>query len=199
MKLNKQCFAMIFAFVMLASACGIDSPTATNRTATQVIKGAYEGLLQSVEMVETARVLIGFLQGNIDFEQVAFADEVTLYLAEEGVPAGEKTSLVLHHEDLRNPANWVVYSPYAGRNYRITPPPPIDADLTTAVGVHYKCQPTTLAAHGFPDLARLPHVGTMLYPKDAATCHDSWNLTIVFDPELQTPTIIAVVYAQWEW
>ena len=200
MKRRKQRFATSFVFtvLILASACGIESPTATEQVATPDSNGSYEGLLQSLEMVDAAQAFIGFLQGSVEFDQIELADEVTLYLAEEGVPTGEKTSLVLDRDDLHDPANWVVYSPYGQRNYPFNPPP-MDADLKTAVGVHFKCSPTTLAEHNFPELARLPHVGTMLYPKDAVSCLESWNLTLVFDPELQPPTLIAVVYAQWEW
>ncbi len=51
----------------------------------------------------------------------------------------------------------------------------------------------------FPELARLPHVGTKLEPGDASSCLQTWNLTLVFDPNQRPPTLVAAVYDQWEW
>jgi hypothetical protein len=50
-----------------------------------------------------------------------------------------------------------------------------------------------------PELEGLPHVGTLLRPPDATSCLQSWNLTLVFAPDSDLPTLIAAVYDQWEW
>jgi hypothetical protein len=52
----------------------------------------------------------------------------------------------------------------------------------------------------YPELATLPHVGTMLTRAKAnESCLQTWNLTLVFDSGATPPTLVAVVYDQWEW
>ncbi len=75
---------------------------------------------------------------------------------------------------------------------------PDSTELTTAVGQHLNCFAYPLSSR-FPDLARLPHVGTTLSSRDADSCLQTENLTFVFDPSLKPPTLVAVVYDQWEW
>lgn len=70
--------------------------------------------------------------------------------------------------------------------------------MTTQVGSHLNCRIYPLASR-YEELARLPHVGTMLEPPDGDTCLETWSLTVVFDPAVRTPTMVAAVYDQWEW
>ena len=69
--------------------------------------------------------------------------------------------------------------------------------MTTRVGRHLKCLDYPLSAT-FPDLARLPHVGTML-SYGTASCLQTWTLTVIFDPLAQPPKLVAAVYDQFEW
>ena len=77
-------------------------------------------------------------------------------------------------------------------------PPEGAATLTTRTRRHLKCREYPLASIS-AELARLPHVGTMLMFGEGSGCLQSWNLTLVFDPEEKPPTLIAAVYDQWEW
>jgi hypothetical protein len=69
--------------------------------------------------------------------------------------------------------------------------------LTTKVGRHLNCREQPLAAK-FPQLAHLPHVGTMLQPENFGSCLQTWNMTFVFDTSTR-PRLVAVAYDQWEW
>jgi hypothetical protein len=66
------------------------------------------------------------------------------------------------------------------------------------VGRHLKCREYPLSSID-AELARLPHVGTMLMFDEGGGCLSSWNLTLVFDPDRKPPTLVAAVYDQWEW
>ena len=69
--------------------------------------------------------------------------------------------------------------------------------MTTRPGRHLKCLDYPLSAT-FPELARFPHVGTTLrYGTDS--CLQTWNLTLVFDPDDRPLTLVAAVYDQFEW
>ncbi|MDQ3949030.1 MAG: hypothetical protein M3282_01660, partial [Gemmatimonadota bacterium] len=70
--------------------------------------------------------------------------------------------------------------------------------LTTRVGRHLNCAEYPLSSR-FPELARLPHVGTKLDPGEGSSCLQTRNVTFVFDPDAKPPTLVAVVYDQWEW
>jgi hypothetical protein len=50
-----------------------------------------------------------------------------------------------------------------------------------------------------PELGALPHVGVVLSPPNFSSCLQTWNLTIVFDPQEKPPTVVAVIYDQFEW
>jgi hypothetical protein len=191
-------YAAYFALAILAVACRGKDPLAPFQTSSPSLSKYVLGVHQSTELVEAASDIIGFLQGSVAYEQIHLADQVALHLAEEVLNPGGKNPLILSREELRDPSNWKVYSPRTEITYLFAPPR-IDAELTTSVGRHFECQETTLAEHNLEELGRLPHVGTMLYPKNASSCLQSWNLTFVFNPNLKPPTLVAVVYAQWEW
>jgi hypothetical protein len=102
---------------------------------------------------------------------------------------------------LRQPSNWKVRSeslPNARARDHAFAPPRKRAELTTRVGQHLNCLPYPLASRA-AELARLPHVGTMLMFGEQGGCLSSWNLTLVFDPDERPPTLVAAVYDQWEW
>jgi hypothetical protein len=103
----------------------------------------------------------------------------------------------VERELLRQPSNWTVRSETLRYAYSFAPTRRT-SELTTVVGRHLNCFDYALSTR-FENLARLPHVGTMLLPKDFDSCLQSRNLTLVFDPKLKPPTLVAAVYDQWEW
>jgi hypothetical protein len=154
------------------------------------------GAHRASELVEAATEILGFLRGEVDFDRIRLADTVTLYLAPEAGGARRKVS----REPLRDPSNWNVrtadMSHARGMAYSFVPTKGA-AELTTRVGRHFRCRDYPLSSI-FPELARLPHVGTRLtYGTDS--CLQTRNLTLVFDPKQKPPTLIAAVYDQWEW
>ncbi|MDQ6768747.1 MAG: hypothetical protein M3Z54_02025 [Gemmatimonadota bacterium] len=100
-------------------------------------------------------------------------------------------------EKLADRANWKVASERQGMVYSFVPPDGL-TKLTTRVGRHFNCLDYPLSSR-FEQLARFPHVGTKLESNGVSSCLQSWNLTLIFDPEKRPPTIIAAVYDQWEW
>jgi hypothetical protein len=118
-------------------------------------------------------------------------DTVTLYVCPEG--GGARTALT--RPQRRNRANWKVR--VLGIEPSLVPPQGL-ARLTTRVGRHFRCREYPLSST-FPELARLPHVGTRLDPGEGSNCLQTWNLTFVFDPNEKPPTLVAAVYDQWEW
>lgn len=137
-----------------------------------------------------ARRVVEFLRGRLSFEQIALSDTVAFYVS----PEGGRGRARFARQQLRSPSAWVVNS--RGHNYPLAPPPHM-AKLTTKVGRHLNCGEQPLAAK-FPQLARLPHVGTMLQPQNFRSCLQTWNMTFVFDTSAR-PRVIAVAYDQWEW
>lgn len=155
--------------------------------------GSTLGAHRPTELVNAATTIVRFLQGSADFGQVRLADRVSLYLS----PEGGGTRRDMDREMLRQPSNWVVRSETSGIAYSLAPPKD-NSELTTEVARHLNCMDYELSTR-FENLARLPHVGTMLLPKNADSCLLSWNLTFVFDPKLKPPALVAAVYDQWEW
>lgn len=154
---------------------------------TQAVVSPHEGVF-----LAAAGTVIDFLRGEAEFDALNLSDTVTFHLAPEGgggtakVPAG----------DLRDRAGWLIQSD-GGATYRLIPPTG-SSRLETRFGRHLRCFEYALA-DDFPELARLPHVGTRLEPPDAASCLQSWNLTLVFQADTLPPRLAAVVYDQWEW
>ncbi len=137
-----------------------------------------------------ARAVVAFLRGEVGFDRIRLADTVTLYVA----PEGGGTRMPIAREMLRDRSNWRV----RGLTGHTLIPPKNSTKLTTRVGRHLNCMEYPLSSRS-PELARLPHVGTKLEPPDASSCLQSWNLTLVFDPNERPPTLVAAVYDQWEW
>jgi hypothetical protein len=138
---------------------------------------------------QAARKIVRFLQGDESFESIVMAETVTLHLggfAEKSVPS----------LDLADLANWNV-SDSAGDPHSLVPPKGLPL-ITTRIGRHLNCMEYKLSSR-VAELAELPHVGTMLSPLLMSSCLESWNMTMVFDPKKEPPTLVAVVYDQWEW
>ncbi|MEO7647296.1 MAG: hypothetical protein ABIV11_03535 [Gemmatimonadaceae bacterium] len=145
----------------------------------------------SAEMNRIARDVVAFLSGaENDFLQRDLADTVMLYVSPEG--GGARAAF--HRDDLRHPSSWKITS---GKRSQAFAPPPGNRKLTTKVGRHFNCREYELSSR-YPDLSRLPHVGTKLEPENPASCLQTWNLTLVFD-SAQQPRLVAAVYDQWEW
>ncbi len=178
---------LVVAF-LLAACSGREGDGATDTAAlADTTPPASAG---DAELEGAARDVIAFLQGRTPFDSLSLADSVALYVSPEG--GGARS--VYGREALRQPSSWKVSS--GRRTFSLTPPAGSDS-LTTKAGRHFNCVEYDLASR-YPELARLPHVGTRLQLRDAASCLQSWNLTLVFDSAIQ-PRLIAAVYDQWEW
>ena len=146
------------------------------------------------ELVDAATQVIHFLQGEAEFDQIRVADTVTLYIS----PEGGGTHRTLTAKALRDRSNWKVPSPgERGSQYSFVPPKG-KPELKTRVGHHLVCGAAQPLASRFKDLAELPHVGTTLI-YGTTSCLQSWNLTLIFDPNRKPPTLVAAVYNQYEW
>ena len=145
-------------------------------------------------LTNAATTIVAFLQGTASFEQIHVADKVSLYLS----PEGGGTRRELSRDMLRDRFDWKVRSEAFDHAYAFVPPDG-DWELTTRVGRHLNCSYDYALETRVEHLAALPHVGTTLYPRNGDSCLQSWNLTFVFDPEVRPPTLVAVIYDQWEW
>lgn len=178
-----------FAATLLAGAScrrapGEDTPATSARPSATATA-------EPRELEAAARGIVAFLRGEAPLAGVALADSVALYVSPEG--GGGRT--VIARPALARPEGWVARS--AGRSYTLVPPPGL-TKLTTRVGRHLDCREHPLSSR-FPELARLPHVGTMLQSADAGSCLRTWNVTFVFDSAARPPRLVAAVYDQWEW
>lgn len=142
--------------------------------------------------VAAARTVIDFLRGEVGYDAVTLSDTVTFYLPPEGGGGTAKVPAA----DLRDRAGWRIRSA-GGQVYALVPPASA-SHLDTRFGRHMRCFEYDLA-DDFAELARLPHVGTMLEPSDRTSCLQSWNLTLVFQADTLPPRLVAAVYDQWEW
>ena len=138
-----------------------------------------------------AKDIVGFLQGDVNFETIRLADTVTLYLS----PEGGGTRAAFTREQLRAPSSWVI--PSRRKTYSFVPSRRL-TKLTAKAGRHFNCLEYPLASR-FRDLAKLPHVGVKLEPDRLTSCLESWNATFIFDSIAQPPRLVAAVYDQWEW
>jgi hypothetical protein len=184
-----------------ASAQADSAPAATDRvrpvesTAADPAGSVPLAVHRADELVDAATAVIAFLRGEADFDDIRLADTVTLYLS----PEGGGTRRPVPREMLRDRSQWTVRSrdlPRApGMAYSLVPASG-RAELTTRVGRHLKCFDYPLASM-YEELARFPHVGTIL--AYGTGCLQTSNLTLVFDPRAKPPTLVAAVYDQWEW
>ena len=148
---------------------------------------------QPEELAAAARDIVGFLRGDIPFSRLRLADTVTLRLGDE---EGGTTRRV-ERDRLRESSEWAVESPNLRFTYAFAPPPGLTS-VDTRVGQHVRCMDHDLTAID-PELGALPHVGVVLSPPNFSSCLETWNLTIVFDPQLKPATVVAVIYDQFEW
>lgn len=212
MAIHTHSIALILACCVLVASCDRDPPRASARVASasadsdsaRLAEPAASspsdtiplGVHRADELVDAAETVIAFLRGEVGFERIRVADTVTLYLA----PEAGGTRRALSRAELRNRSNWSVRMrslPNApGHSYSFVPHK-AKAELETRVGRHLKCLEYPLSSI-YPELARFPHVGTKLV-YSRASCLNTSNLTLVFDPNEKPPTLTAAVYDQWEW
>lgn len=192
-KRKLQIGSMIVAALLSTTACSSgsnDSPLPSGgATPTKVPLGVHT----SEELEQAAKQVVSFLRGEVGFESIKLADATTLHLSPEG--GGDSASIP--RDGLHQPSQWQVRSAGLDVVYSLAPPEG-EATLTTRVGRHFNCMEYSLSSRS-KELAAFPHVGNKLTPTGADSCLQSWNLTLVFDPELKPPTLIAAVYDQWEW
>ena len=145
---------------------------------------------EAIKLDSAARRIVEFLRGNARLAEIDLSDSVLLAVSPEG-GGGRAT---FSRAQLRRASAWRVKS--RDRVFALAPPSGMTR-LTTSVGHHYDCTEQRLAAK-FPQLARLPHVGTMLEPASRSSCLQTWNMTFVFDT-IGPPRLVAALYDQWEW
>jgi len=145
----------------------------------------------SAELDSAARTVLSFLRGQASLDSTRLADTVVLYLTPE--IGGSRATF--SRAQLRDPAKWAI--PLQGHNYTLVPPTTLPK-LTTKVGRHFRCYDYPLSSV-YPDLGRLPHVGTQLAPEEMGSCLQTWNITFVFDSTARPPRLVAAVYDQFEW
>jgi len=148
--------------------------------------------LDSLALFQAAETVVGFLRGERDFREVRLAPRVRLRVADEG--GGD--AIVVDRDSLAEPGRWRVPNRFG--TAILFAPPDSSGELEIRPGAHFRCLPSDLSGAA-PELAGLPHVGVRLRPSPGASCLETWNLTLVFDPGMPTPTLIAAVYDQWEW
>jgi hypothetical protein len=212
MAVHTHSIPLILACCVAVASCDRDAPRASTQVASassnsdsgKLAEPAASpssdtiplGVHRADELVDAAETVIAFLRGEVGFERIRVADTVTLYLA----PEAGGTRRALSRAELRNRSNWSVRMrslPNApGHSYSFVPHK-AKADLETRVGRHLKCLEYPLSSI-YPELARFPHVGTKLV-HSTASCLNTENLTLVFDPNGKPPMLIAAVYDQWEW
>lgn len=179
--------------VVVGVACGRSDSDATRTEDTSPPAAAESAVHRPEELVAAAMDLVGFLRGQVPFSRLRLADTVTLRL---GIEEGGTMRRVAR-ERLREPSAWSVKSLNGGFTYAFAPHPSLTS-VETRVGRHVRCMDHDLTATD-PELGALPHVGVVLSPPDFSSCLQTWNLTIVFDAALKPPTVVAVIYDQFEW
>lgn len=175
---------IVLAFLVGCSsneASDIETPTAERSTAAS----------DESQLTAAAADVVGFLRGELPFGELEIAPEVALQLAS----GGGGTRLEVKGDSLRKLENWHVFSEATGIDYSFLPPEN-SANLVTREGKHLNCFEYDLSSRA-DGVAHLPHVGTMLSSGDS--CLQSWNVTFLFDPEEEKPTLVGAVYDQWEW
>ena len=187
-----MCVRLTATAVVLAACVG-DDPKPSQRSAPPDTATTPLGAHQPDELLAAAKDVIAFLQSGENFDRIHVADTVALYVS----PEGGGSHVALTRNSLADRANWKVAAPRNGPSYSLVPPKTL-TKLTSRVGRHFNCLDYPLSSR-FENLSRLPHVGTKLEPDRASSCLQTWNLTLVFDPEKRPPTLVAAVYDQWEW
>ena len=189
----KRAIWLAAGHLFLASACAdrdeaARDTTVAERAATVSDSG---GPRADSALVRSAREVVGFLAGELPFDSLRLADTVELRIAPEGGGATKR----IGRTALRDRASWAV----AGPPGRVSLIPPAGYSLLSArAGRHFNCQEQDLASRA-PDLAARPHVGVRMQPDGASSCLQSWNASFVFDTAGGAPSLVAVLYDQWEW
>ena len=147
----------------------------------------------SAELVAAADSLIGFMKGDVDFDDLRISKSVDLHLS----PEGGGNHVTVARSRLADRDSWKVRSKTLDMTYNFVPAREL-TELTTKVGRHLNCMEYSLSSR-VKRLAAHPHVGASLAPRDADSCLQTWNVTFVFDPKVEPPTLVAAVYDQWEW
>ena len=177
---------IIVAAILAATACGqLDSDASSNGPRAEV---AADTATPDYEYLrDEALLLVEFLRGRAPLDTALLADSITLYIAPEGGGAQRRTA----KQQLRRRAEWRVGQATFLPSDGLT-------QLTLRPGAHFRCLPTSLG-NLYPALAGTPHIGAMLASPATEGCMHTWNLTLLFNDDLERPVLTAVVYDQWEW
>jgi hypothetical protein len=179
-------FAPLFlVLTAVTSTCG--GPGEEPRDDAPLPGPAGETVHEYAYLEDEVEHLLAFLRGEAPLRLEVLADSVTLRVA----PEGGGDTVAVARDELRSPSAWRVGS------YSLLPPEAY-GHRTITPGLHWNCRAVGLETL-YPELARLPHVGTRLAPGDDAGCLQTWNMTFVFDQDAETPRLTGVVYDQWEW
>ena len=177
----------VLALAVAVLACADPPPDAPRQPGDAADGGGRAQALSDTSLTAAAERIIAFLRGQAGFDPALFGDTVILQVAPEGGGARRRVA----REALGHRSGWTV-----GRHRLV--PPDAAGELTTRVGSHFNCMEIPLSTRA-EELAALPHVGTVLRPRDAESCLQSWNMTLVFDSAAPRPALTAVLYDQWEW
>ena len=183
----------LIATVVVVTGCQGDDLKPSERSTPPATATVPLGVHQPDELVSAAKDVVAFLQGGGHFDRINLADTIALYVS----PEGGGNHVTLTRDVLADPANWKVAALGSRTTYSLVPPKTL-TKLTSRVGRHFNCLDYPLSSR-FEHLAPLPHVGIKLEPNAGSSCLQTWNLTLVFDPEKRPPTLVAAVYDQWEW
>lgn len=186
--------AVVTALTFVVATSCADQPLGSTSEVSPASTPAPTGVHTEAELEEAAREIVSFLRGRSQlssFRHTRFAQTVTLVLAPEG--GGDQSEK--GRDKLADIVNWKVHSESLDADYRFAPPDG-NADVDVSVGRHRNCLEYEMSSRA-EDFSDLPHVGVTLRYGDG--CLQTWNLSFVFDPSRRPPTLIAVVYDQWEW
>ena len=185
-------FGVSTTLVLSSAACGGDASRASDSAQAPTVSAGVQADTSAADLERAARLIVAFLAGDVEFEDVHLADTVELRLA----PEGGGTRVRVHRDSLRSPQAWRLR--VGGADYSFVPPSLLTR-MTVKAGRHFNCQEYALATRA-PDLAQSPHVGVKREPDAPASCLQSWNATFVFDTTgADAPVLVAAIYDQWEW
>lgn len=177
----------VLALAVAVLACADPPPDAPRQPGDAADGGGRAQALSDTSLTAAAERIIAFLRGQAGFDPALFGDTVILQVAPEGGGARRRVA----RQALSDRGSWMV------GGHRLVPPAGA-GELSTRVGSHFNCMEVPLSSRA-EELARLPHVGAVLRPPDAASCLQTWNMTLIFDPGASRPELTAVLYDQWEW
>ena len=139
-------------------------------------------------LTDAAVEIVEFLRGSATLDANLLADSISFLVAAEGGGAVR----VVARSVLRARSEWRV------GEYSLVPPGSL-TELTLQPGSHINCREMSLGSR-FPEFDGLPHVGVRLALPGAASCLQTWNVTLVFlEQAAGRQKLIGVAYDQWEW